>query len=73
MALIIENREIVGSIDNLEDKLEGEIPVDRLELLYLVNSWGRTHLFIINGNIEDKIRIDKCAASECYDLSKLEV
>ena len=45
MALIIENRKIVGEIDNLEAKLEGKIPVDRLELLYLVNSWGKNKYF----------------------------
>ena len=30
---IIENK-IVGTIDNLEEKLEGKLPVDRLELFY---------------------------------------
>ena len=37
MALKIIDEEIVGKIDNFEDKLEGKLPVDRLELLYLIN------------------------------------
>ncbi len=41
MALEIIKNKIVGTIDNLQDKLEGKLPIDRLELLYLVNSWGR--------------------------------
>ena len=41
MALKIIENKIVGTIDNLQDKLEGKLPIDRLELLYLVNSWGR--------------------------------
>ena len=48
MALSIKNQEIIGEIDNLEDKLEGKLPVDRLELLYLVNSWGRHYKFGVN-------------------------
>ena len=40
MALKIENEKIVGTIDNLQEKLNGELPINRLELLYLVNSWG---------------------------------
>ena len=41
MALKIIDKKIVGTIDNLQEKLDGKLPVDRLELLYLVNSWGR--------------------------------
>ena len=41
MALKIENEKIVGTIDNLEEKLDGKLPVTREELLILVNSWGR--------------------------------
>lgn len=45
MALKIENEKIVGTIDNLEEKLNGELPTNRLELIYLVNSWGRVFEF----------------------------
>ena len=72
MALKIKNDRIIGTIDNLEDKLNGKLPVDRLELIYLVNSWGRvsTNDYEINGN---KIEIKKYDPKECYDLSKLDV
>ena len=69
MALKIENEKIVGTIDNLEDKLNGEIPVTREELLILVNSWGRLYSFNTNNEIE----IKKHEPKECYDLSKLDV
>ena len=36
------------SIDNLEKKLNGELPINRLELLYLINSWGRDNDFYTN-------------------------
>ena len=72
MALSIENKQIVGTIDNIQEKLNGELPIDRLELIYLVNSWGRvsTNDYEINGN---KIEIKKYDPKECYDLSKLDV
>ena len=76
MALKIENEKIVGTIDNLQDKLEGKLPVDRLELLYLVNSWGRTksfYIFDINQDIDIGIDIEECESKESYDLSKLDV
>ncbi len=82
MALKIENEKIVGTIDNLQDKLEGKLPVDRLELLVLVNSWGRINFFYTEYLYED-VKIEKCEATqseqallvrkECYDLSKLDV
>ena len=68
MALEVKDREIIGEIDNLEEKLNGELSINRLELLYLVNSWGRTNSF----NTNENIRIPKCEAKECYDLSKLD-
>src|SRR5574344_2020813 len=75
MGLKIENEQIDGTIDNLEDKLEGKLPVDRLELIYLVNSWGRvsTNDYEINGNKIEKIEIKKYEPKECYNLSKLDV
>ena len=46
MALKIENERIIGTIDNLDKKLEGKLPIDRLELIELVSSWGRMDLFL---------------------------
>lgn len=62
MALEIKNHKIIGGIDNLEKKLNGELPIDRLELLYLVNSWGRSQEFYTSENI----KIFECGAKECY-------
>ncbi len=72
MALKIKNERIIGTIDNLEDKLDGKLPVDRLELIYLVNSWGRTSFFYTEYLNED-VTIVKCEPNYCYDLSKLDV
>ncbi len=60
MALEVKDRKIIGEIDNLEDKLEGELPINRLELLYLINSWGRDNDFYTN----DNIIIPKCEATQ---------
>ncbi len=68
MALEIQNKKIVGIMDNLQEKLNGELPINRLELIHLVNSWGREKEFKTNENI----KIYKCEAEECYDLSKLD-
>ena len=68
MALEIIRKRIVGTIDNLQEKLNGELPINRLELLYLVNSWGRYKEFSTNENIQ----IPKCGPTQCYDLSKLD-
>ncbi len=80
MALIVKDEEIVGTIndihsmngiglhDNLQEKLNGKLPVDRVELLYLINSWGRSQDFSTSENI----LIPECGATQCYDLSKLD-
>ncbi len=63
MALKIENGQIVGTIDKLEEKLEGKLPVTREELLFLIKSWGEIYNYdqpVIN-------------VGSCYDLSKLDV
>ncbi len=73
MALEIINRKIVGTIENLENKLEGTLPVTREELIYLINSWGRLEEVEFNIGFDNKIKIDKCEAKECYDLSSLDV
>ncbi len=72
MALSIKDQEIIGEIDKLEEKLEGKLPVDRLELLVLVNSWGRTN-FSYTEYLNEDIKIEKCGPNYCYDLSKLDV
>ena len=72
MALEIINRKIVGTIDNLENKLEGTLPVTREELLVLVNFWGRLGNFYAKASNNQILMIDKCEAKECYDLSKLD-
>ncbi len=58
MALDITNKRIVGTIndihsmngiglhDNLQEKLNGELPINRLELIKLIGSWGRTSFFV---------------------------
>ena len=58
MALEIIDKKIVGTIDRLEDKLEGKLPINKLELLSLVNSHGRTNSFDIY-NASGKIKINK--------------
>ena len=82
MALSIKDQEIIGEIDKLEEKLSGKLPVDRLELLYLVNSWGRIDFFYTE-YLDEDVKIEECKATqseqtkfvrkECYDLSKLDV
>ena len=70
MALIIKDSRIVGTIDNLEDKLVGKIPVTREELLVLVNTHGRFERSYIT--TYPNIIIEKCDSKECYNLSKLQ-
>ncbi len=72
MALEIINNRIVGTIDNLEEKLSGEIPVTRDELIVLINSWGRTHSFCTIDSNNFDIIIKECEKKESYDLSKLD-
>ena len=82
MALEIINRKIVGTIDNLQEKLNGEIPVTREELFVLVSSWGRRLGFYTKDSKNKDIYIKECEATqseqtrfvrkECYDLSKLQ-
>ena len=69
MALKLIKNKIVGKIDDLDKKLNGEIPVNILELITLVNSWGREYDM---NTIDDNIEIKKCKPKECYNLSKLD-
>ncbi len=73
MALKIENEKIVGTIDNLEEKLSGKLPITREELIYLVNSWGRKFDFYTKASNDQTLIIDRCELKECYNLSKLDV
>ena len=74
MALEIIDEKIVGKIDSLQDKLDGKLPIDRLELLVLINSWGRINFFYTYTEyLEKSLKIEECKAKECYDLSKLDV
>ena len=58
---------------NIEKKLNGEIPVTRLELIELINSWGRNKSFQTSISNYNQIEIKVCEPLECYNLSKLDV
>ena len=59
------------SIDNLQDKLEGKIPVTYEDLLVLISSHGLYNKLSIK--IDNKtINIESQYPSECYNLSKLD-
>ena len=74
MALKFIEKQIVGTIDSLEEKLNGELPINRLELLYLVNSWGRniSGSIRIKDNENNEVNFSISEPKECYDLSKLD-
>ena len=74
MALNIIDEQIVGEIDYLKEKLEGKLPVNSLELIHLINLYGRkenSH-FKINGE-DIKFYRNKANLDKTYDLSKLDV
>ena len=73
MGLKIVNNQIVGKIDNLKSKLNGEIPITREELFVLINSWGRKLNFDTTGSNNDRFYINRCVPNQCYNLSKLDV
>ena len=52
MALRVENNRLVGNVDNLEAKLNGELPVNRAELLFLASLHGRNKDVFIEVNEE---------------------
>ena len=52
------------SIENLNQKLNGEIPVTSEELIYLINSWGRLEEIEFNIGFNDVLKIDKCEATQ---------
>ena len=72
MAIKTVNSKLVGTINKLKDKLEGKLPIHREELLFLVNSWGRTNSFCTIDSNNFNIIIEECKSKECYDLSKLD-
>ena len=55
-------------IQNLGEKLKGELPINREELFHLVNSWGRKNTF----SSLDQV-IYKTRSSNKYDLENLDV
>ena len=77
MALKIKNERIIGTIDKLEEKLEGKLPITREELFVLVNSWGRNISFYTKDSQNKDIYIEECEPTqseqallvrkECYD------
>src|SRR5574344_715054 len=73
MELKIVNNQIVGKIDNLKSKLNGEIPITREELFVLINSWGRKLNFDTTSSNNDRFYINRCVPNQCYNLSKLDV
>ena len=59
------------TIDNLQDKLEGKIPVTYEDLLVLISSHGLYNKLSIKSN-NKTINIESQYPSECYNLSKLD-
>ena len=70
-SLRIKDYKIIGNIYDLEKKINGEIPVTRLELLVLVSTWGRNGIFYTNIK-EDKVFIKEKDKGKSFDLSKLD-
>ena len=79
MALRVENNRLIGNIDNLEAKLNGELPVNRAELLFLASLHGRNKDVFIEVNKEtlfnnnakqdnDKLIILKLPKQERVDI-----
>ncbi len=64
MALKIKNERIIGTIDKLEEKLEGKLPITREELFVLVNSWGRRLGFATKDSQNKDIYIGSCEATQ---------
>jgi hypothetical protein len=57
-------------IENLKEKLNGELPINRKELIELVNSHGRLDYFNI---LDSNIIVRKCEPYENYPLENLDV
>lgn len=56
-------------INDLEKKLSGSIPVTKVDLIELVDSWGRINSL----KISDLYYINESAPKEKYDLSNLDI
>ncbi len=56
-------------LENLEEKLEGKLPITRNELIYLVNSHGRNRDFYLRDENQKEIIVKQCEPNYCYDLS----
>ena len=66
-----KNNELVGRIYNLENKLNGKLSVNKLELIKLINSWGRNNSggILIKDNENNEVNFSISEPKECYDLS----
>lgn len=73
MSIKIENNKLIGTIDDLDKKLKGKLPITREELIVLANSWGRNESFYTKSTTGKTIFIEKIEEKEKYDLSKLNV
>src|SRR5574344_1912603 len=69
-AKLVRKKEI--KLKNLEEKLEGKLPITRNELIYLINSHGRNRDFYLRDDNQKQIIVKQCEPKECYDLSKLD-
>ena len=67
MGLRVENNRLIGNIDNLEDKLNGELPVNRAELLFLASLHGRNKDVFIEVN-EESLFNNNATQSEQAEL-----
>ncbi len=69
-----KNNELVGRIYNLENKLNGKLPVNKLELIKLINSWGRNNSgsIPIKDNENNEVNFSISEPKECYDLSRFQ-
>ena len=60
-------------IRNLNEKLNGELPVTRENLFELINSWGRKESFNVSGSLISSFYVPKSDINECYPLENLDV
>ena len=67
MGLRVENNRLVGNIDNLEAKLNGELPINRAELLFLASLHGRNKDVFIEVN-EESLFNNNATQSEQAEL-----
>lgn len=71
MGLRVENNRLVGNIDNLEAKLNGELPINRAELLFLASLHGRNKDVFMEVN-EESLFNNNATQSEQAELVRKE-